>query len=544
MNCEMKTLCGKFRMTENDAGRVRYLFFVIFFCEIIYAGIRFMNAGVNYEQAVSFRLFCIGFGLLVLGMMEVRQWLTVWSLIYLPVCYFFTHIAYQRHWIADTCEYQHVDVIRLGKLVILIWGIVLIAIVYDLIKNRRTAFPRFQPLLAILWLAFIVLLTIFKKGYFYAVFFVICMTSFYWVLARKQRQQEIWRALQDAVILSFFYVSFMSLMRRPYDCERYTAYFVNANMAGMYLACVIAVLFNRIDLWMKKWREAQKYVVGLVFYYLMLGFACSLAIFNYTRTTIMGLAFAFFVLVILQLSRSPKKRKVLLQYGLVIVSVASLFHATYYAIRYIPAYMNVPYFFMGEYNPETRIIKDDPIDSPKYTTIESFLTLALGKWGIYVPFTEEAKEESTEVVIDTDRDVTNGRIDIWKAYLEKTNWSGHYPGDITLESGYFTYHAHSTYIHVLYQYGILTGIIYALLNFCAFAVAVCQYWKKGNKEGSHDLLLAVLLIGICLMSQVTEWMGHPAYVINMMMFLMYGMLLCRPKEDDPKNDVPAVKGRT
>lgn len=550
----MRAVIEKFKMSEKDAIRVRYLFFVIFFCEIIYAGIRFMNAGVNYEQAVAFRLFTIGFGLLVLSMMKIRQWLTIWSLIYLPICYCFTHFAYQRHWIADTCEYQYVDVIRMGKLVILIWGIVLIAIVRDLIKKRRMDFKRFHPLLGSLWLVFIVLLTIFKKEYFYAAFFVICLTSFYWVLAAGQKQRILWRALQDAVILSFFYVSFMSLMRRPYDCERYTAYFVNANMAGMYLACVIAVLFNRIDLWMKKWREAKKYVVGLVFYYLMLGFACSLAIFNYTRTTILGLVFAFFVLFILQMIRSPRKRKVLLQYGLVIVSVVSLFHATYCAIRYIPAYMNVPYFFMGEYNPETRIMKDDPIDSPKYTTIESFLTLALGKWGIYVPFTEEAKEESSEVVIDTDRDVTNGRIDIWKAYLEKTNWEGHYPGHITLESGYFTYHAHSTYIHVLYQYGILTGIIYALLNLCAFCVAVREYWKKGLEEASHDLLLAVLVTGIFLMSQVTEWMGHPAYVINMMMFMMYGMLLCRPKEENTEKAVseekvsedglPVVKGQT
>ena len=129
----MKALIEKLRMSESEIARVRYLFFVIFFCEIIYAGMRFMNAGVNYEQAVSFRLFCIGFGLLVLSMMEIKQWLTIWSLIYLPICYFFTHIAYERHWIADTCEYQHLDVIRMGKLVILIWGIILIAIGYELL---------------------------------------------------------------------------------------------------------------------------------------------------------------------------------------------------------------------------------------------------------------------------------------------------------------------------------------------------------------------------------------------------------------------------
>ncbi|MGN0326531.1 MAG: O-antigen ligase family protein [Lachnospiraceae bacterium] len=523
-------LIEKYNVISDKAPWIRQVILMGIFGLMIYSGMKFMNAGDSYGQAIYFRMFCILTGFLVLGLMEFRQWVSVWTFLYLPVCYFATHVAYERHWIADICEYQFVDVIRLGKMVILVWGIVLIAILRDLIKNRRVALVKFNSLLGGLWFLFIILLTLFKKEYFYAVFFVVCMTSFYWVLVQNKRQKIVWKALQDAMILSFFYVAYKMLMHRPYDCERYTLYFVNANHAGMYLACLISCIFVRIDAWWEKARRQKKYIAGLVFAYLLMGYACSLAIFNYTRTTLMGIGFAFLVLFVLQLVKAPKKLAVLAEYVLILVSVITMFQATYLTIRYIPAYVNEPFLFAGEYNPETRIMKDDPVDSPKYTTMESFLTLALGKWGIYVDFSEENQEAEKEVVIDSERDVTNGRVEIWNTYFSRLNWTGHYPGHIIMEDEMLCYHAHNTYLHILYQYGIPTGIVYILLVVCSFVTAVINFWKRARQEASHDLMLAVLITGICLVGQITEWMGHPAYIICMMLFMMYGMLLCDTPE--------------
>lgn len=526
----MDTIKEKIRNPEF----YRYIAAVVFFFVSIYAGIDFMNAGNSYEQAMAFRLFCIGFGLLVITMMDVKQWLTIWTILYFPLCYLGTHYAYEYHWIADTCEYQFVDVIRMGKLVILIWGIVLIAIVRDIIKNNSWKnWSKLQKVLSSLWIVFVVLLTLFKRDYFYATFFVLGYTSFYFVNEKKDRSSVIWRALLDAMFLSFFYVTYKMLMHRPYDCERYMAYFSNSNMAGMYLACAIVTIYIKLEQWWKSGKTLAKKLVPLIFYYLLIGFAVCVAIFNYTRTTILGLLFAFFVLFVMQLKKE-KKGQVFARYLLILVSAASLFYGTYALIRYVPAYMDRPTYFSGEYNPETRIMQGDPVDSPKYTSLESFLTLALGKWGIYVDFSEEAKENDTEVVIDTERDVTNGRTDIWKTYLAKTNLTGHYPGHIVMESGYFCYHAHSTYFHVLYQYGIFTGIVYTLMVFVSFGYAVVGYWKE--KENAERFLFPVLIIGLCLVGQVTEWMGHPAYVICMMLMMAYGMLLQEKGKSNKENE--------
>lgn len=508
-------------MKSPDAWR--YLFSVAFFFVMIYSGIKFMNAGNSYEQAVSFRLFCIAFGLLVLTLMEVRQWLSIWSFLYLPACYVYTHYAYELHWIEDTCEYQFVDVIRLGKLVILIWGIVLIAILRDIIKNNSWKnVLSFQSVLGMLWFVFIILLTLFKRDYFYATFFVLGYTTFYFVSNKPAIKKIVWRALTDAILLSFVFVSIRMIMHRPYDCERYLAYFSNSNMAGMYLAVVIVTIYQRIDFWWKKAAGRRVKVPVLLLWYVAMGFACSVAIFNYTRTTILGLLFAFFTLFVLQMLKE-KKSAVIARFTLVLVAIACLFYGTYCLIRYVPAYVDEPTFFMWEYNPETRVVQGDPVDSPKYTTMESFLTLALGKWGIYVDFSEEAAEEGTDVVIDTERDVTNGRTEIWKTYLARTNLTGHFPGHIEMESGYFCYHAHSTYFHILYQYGLFAGIVYTLMVISAYVYAILCYWRRKGEE--NYFLFPLLMTGLCLVGQVTEWMGHPAYVICMVFLMAYGMLL-------------------
>lgn len=532
----MNALQDTISFLKKQEDRLRYAFLTVWFFLILYAGIGFMNSGSSYEQAVSFRVFCIGFALICLTIMDWRQWTTIWSLLYVPICYFATHVAYEKHWIEDTCEYQFVNIIRLGKGVILLWGIVIIAVLREMITNRKNKeywnlTKRIHPVLGGLWFLFIIWLTLFKRDYFYATFFVICYTILFWINREKEKRQIVWKALMDAVVLSFFYVVFMMLMHRPYDCERYTAYFVNANMAGMYLACVIAVLFVKVDQTWKKIAEKGKIIrtiLLLIVQYMILGYACCIAIFNYTRTTIMGMGFGFFTLFLLQLWKEKKKWKVLLEYLLVLVSIVSLFQATYLTIRYIPAYVNDPIYFAGEYDPEVRIMKDDPIDSPKYTTIGSFLTLALGKWGIYVNLDESGKSDGSETVIDTERDVTNGRVEIWQAYLGLKNWTGHYPGHITLDSGYFVYHAHSTYFHILYQYGIPAGIIYALMMLSAYVAAVIRYLK--DSEHKSYLVLAVLITGTTLVGQITEWMGHPAYVICMMMFMMYGLLMGEKSE--------------
>lgn len=522
----METMDKKKLNWIKNPDTYRYLLFVVFFLAQIYYGINFMNSGSNYQQAISFRPFCIAFGLMVLTMLDVRNYLHWISLVYLPIWYFVMHVAYEKQWIPDVCKYEHVDVIRYGKLVALVWGIVLIAIVRDIIKNKTwQKMRRVNSLFGIVWILYAVWVVIFHREYYYITFFSLGFTALYYaMLAKPQRRELFFRAICDACLLSLVYVLYKSLYHRPFDTKRYMGYFSNSNMAGMYFATIVAVILFRINDWWHKEADRTTRIIMLVNYHLLFGFVAGIALFNYTRTTILGILFGTFTVFVLQMIREKKKWLVLLRYIIALLAVAVLFQATYLVIRYVPAKLNEPTYFDGEYDPEHRVMKNDPSQSEKYTSMAEYLRIVFGKWGIYINFEEqEATGEAATVEVDTERDVTNGRVEIWQAFLEKTNLTGHCPGHLTLESGYFAFHAHSTYIHILYQYGIVAGILFLFLTVGTFVYSIFLYWKKGREN--KYLYLVVLLEGICVISQVTEWIGHPAYLICLMQFVGIGYLL-------------------
>lgn len=521
----------------DEAGwRRPVLVFCLYFA--ICSGINFMNAGDTYGQAVAFRKFCVAFGAAVLAGLPVSAVLTVWSGIWLPLCYGISHVAYAKHWIPDLCNYEFVDVIRLGKLVILIWGLVIIAIFRHLLMHTDRLQPKFRrsaPLFTwIVFLVFAVLMTVFNPGYSYAGFFVFGYGAFYYMLsvAREERRIRVFGdAILDAVFLSLLYVSWQCLLHRPYDTERYLTYFSNSNNAGGYLACVSAAMAGRIVRARKcesRWRSP-----ALVLNYIAFVWTGVLILYNYTRTTILGLLFAYLVWFVLQMLTERRKKKVLLRYGLAALLLLLAAYPGYLLIRYVPAWADNPTALYAEYNPERRIIKGDPADSPKYTSLTEYLRLALGKWGIMVDFGHGEggiTEQEKTVEIDTERDVTNGRTEIWAAYSSRIGFFGHEKGHIEIDDGKVIYHAHNSYLQMIYQYGILTGLAYAVLVIGAFVTGVVTYWKRRSLR--KRLVFPLLMSAAYMTAMMTEWLCHPAYVICFSFLYACGILMFPQKKEE------------
>ncbi|MBR3737037.1 MAG: hypothetical protein IKN07_14280, partial [Lachnospiraceae bacterium] len=212
------------------------LFFVISFMNVKYC-----NAGHSYEQDVPFRIICICLALLVLIHLPLKDTLTIWSVIWLPICYFITHVGYEKHWIPDNCDYQFVDLIRLGKLVVLLWGLMLIALLKNIIREdliRRFLewlgkTDKFKKTVAVLWIIYAAVLTAVNPGYSYVIVFTIGFPAVYAARCLKERGKAMFNAYLDGMLLCFLVLTVKSMMHRPYDTERYLFYFSNENMAGM-----------------------------------------------------------------------------------------------------------------------------------------------------------------------------------------------------------------------------------------------------------------------------------------------------------------------
>lgn len=510
MNKTTNKISNKVFNYLKNVDSYRYFLSVLFILMLIIHSIDFSNAGTNYDQAINFRPMCIDIGLLVLVNLDIKKWINIPSLVTVVISYIYLHFGYIKQWIPDLCKYEHVDVIRMGKIIGVIWSVVTVSIIIDIIKNKAWKnIRKFNPYMLGIFGIYIILLAIFGHKYAEQNFLIFELIALLYVFSDLSKRKLLMRALKDAVLLSFAYMIYKCLRHRPYDTERYQLYFGNSNMAGVYIAVVVIDIFVIIaDVWEGLWNKKFKFVTLVVLYFLI-GVACSLTLFNYTRTTIAGLGFAFVTALIVELIKNKQKSSVWLRYLLVIGATIVTFYITFLAIRYIPAYIDEPTLFINEYGDESKIVQGEDINSKKYTTMGSYLRIVFGKWGILIDF--EAMENGTEAeatVIDG-RDVTNGRTDVWKRFIPQFNLTGHYPRYLYDDEGNIIPHAHNSYLQITYEDGIITGLVYLVMIVSLYILGIIYTLKK--EDNNNELLFSLLMIGCMMISLCLEWISRPQY---------------------------------
>ena len=517
------------------------LFFVISFMTVKYC-----NAGHSYEQDVPFRVMCICLAILVLIHLPLKDTLTVWSVIWLPICYFVTHVGYEKHWIPDNCDYQFVDLIRLGKLVVLLWGLMLIALLKNIVREDliRRFFEwlgktdKLKKAVVVLWVVYAAVLTAVNPGYSYVIVFTIGFPAVYAACCLKERGKALFNAYLDGMLLCFLLLSVKSMMHRPYDTERYLFYFSNENMAGMYFSVIMITLVYRLEkAWQMAWTRMK--ILFLIAGHLMIVWTGILVIFNYTRTYLLGMGFSLFVYFCVRMFIHKEGKKFIYRFFLPVLLILLSFYPGYLIIRYVPACFNSPIYFTGEWGNDTRVQPDDPVDSPRYTSIKRYLRLSFGKLGINLDLDDGEERESQEsfIEINEERDVSNGRMTVWKNFLQRMTIKGHYPGHIIVGEDWLIYHAHNTYFQNMFQFGIPVGLFFGLTILATYIYSVVVYVKK--RGGSF----AMLAMGTMMVAMMTEWSGHPAYPYGMFLMIALHCLVFTKSADEKAEDKAKGSGK-
>lgn len=518
---------NKLKPYLKDVNTYRYLLSVFFILMTLVHSIDFCNAGTNYDQAICFRPMCIDIGLLILINLDFKKWINIPSVVAVIISYVVLHFGYLKQWIPDLCGYKYVDVIRMGKIIGLIWTVIYVSIIIDAIKTKIwKKLNNVNWIVAGIFLLYLILVAIFGHKYAEQNFLIFEFVALLYVYSDVEKRTILLRALKDAILVSFAYILYKCLRHRPYDTERYQLYFGNSNMAGTYIAAVVIAIFVKItDVWNSTIKKNLKIFI-LVCLYLVMGVACSLTLFNYTRTTIAGLMFAFLVAMVIELIKEKKKFMTTLRYMFVIVSTIGLFYVTFLTIRYIPAYIDEPTLFINEYGDESKIVQGESINSKKYTTIGSYLRIVFGKWGILIDFEAmENGEEAEETVIDG-RDVTNGRTEVWGKFIPEFNLTGHYPRYVYDDYGNIIPHAHNSYFQIIYEDGLITGGVYILFMFALFGASIMLLANKKNSASKNsEALMALLFVGCVMVSQCLEWISRPQYILYAItIFIIVGVV--------------------
>lgn len=114
-------------------------------------------------------------------------------------------------------------------------------------------------------------------------------------------------------------------------------------------------------------------------------------------------------------------------------------------------------------------------------------------------------------------DVSNGRMDIYRAYFEQINDEGHEDMGAILQNGEEAAHAHDIYLQVAFDHGKIVGIIFIIWVFMTCVQALIVFLRRRKTDSSVGIVLAVSVT--YAVAGLTEWVSHPCNPVGMIMLI-------------------------
>lgn len=135
---------------------------------------------------------------------------------------------------------------------------------------------------------------------------------------------------------------------------------------------------------------------------------------------------------------------------------------------------------------------------------------------------EDIPEEDTSVYEKTE-EYANGRMDIFRAYLEQLNFTGHDEMGAYLPDGELAVHAHNIYLQTAYDHGILVGILFVAVGAGAL-IQSCIYYAR-RKERVRCAAMPAAVIAAFAMAGLVEWIFHLCHPAGFTLLIVLAPLL-------------------
>ena len=390
---------------------------------------------------------------------------------------------------------------------------------------------------ALFFVLLLSLMIIFRNGRTWGIIMTILFVLFYARMWTWDGSKNILRILADGLTLNFIYMVIYSLMHRPYHrfiFYRYGLGYHTVTSAAVYLSLIVSVLFVRAFLKYRKTRSVRKSWPELI----LLGVDNAYLLLTLSRNGFLAVGVTgIFMIILLACLEEEDKWKTMFRYvGMTVGSFCIMFPIVFTLTRIMPAINNDPVLSEVELTGH-HIDKGEPADSRLYMDIEHFYNVGIYKvlginsadfaTEIFVVNDEILLASSEEdVVMDSLNDVSNGRLDIFKAYIENWNLTGHEDMNITMPNGELMVHAHNVYLQVIHDHGLITGVVFTLFGILSFVLLLVRFIK----EKDMMLAYAVAIILAFAVSGVAEWNFHLCNAFGISVFVAVTPLLFQNKE--------------
>lgn len=512
----------------------------------------YMSGLYDIHHSVAERKEMLWFALAVIAMFKWKEILTVYNGIYLAAAGLGGYYYYRTNLTPEMDE-LHVQVLKYTVWIAVLLGFILIRTVIGLCRKKLTAPGLFAGLLGL----FFALIVVFRNGRWWSVALVVSFTLFYLSYGMWEHKERILVNLARGVVFQFAAATGYALLHRPYVTfrnARYTHIFHTVTITATYLTmveCVSAVLLLAKLAKSRKLRDFWKEMV-------LFGVTSSYMIFTMARTAYFAVGITLlFALMLLAGGRGAERIKNMGRNLLwLVLSVLVCLPVTFSLQRNIPIIVSDPFLFEIEYSmycPQD-VMRGRNLDSRNFMRVGRFIDvfgekifgIPEGTFDVYgeiaqYQVTHKEKIERTQREQEILRaemeaageeipepetpgeDYTNGRIDIFRSYIEQLNWTGHEEMGAVLKNGEIATHAHDIYLQIAYDHGIFVGVVFVLVGIAAF-VNGCRYYYRKKDKITYAALPAVVTTAVGV-AGIVEWIFHLSNPCGFFLLLVITPLL-------------------
>lgn len=348
-----------------------------------------------------------------------------------------------------------------------------------------------------------------KKMCGLGVILALVFTAVFFVWQNHTRKDLLWKCFKDAVKWSFWIMALVSFLFRPlYEGGRYAGIFTNPNTFALYLMIIIAVFLSDLD-WIvetgRSFRKNADTYAGLA----LCGFYLEK---SQARTSILAVAAIIVMWLVLRLYLAKKARSyrtLFANIAVTAVCTAALYPVFLFSLQHLPELVGHPIIFEGKplyYTNEIRDPSADPgeVVVPEYDDLEQ--AEGYGK-GALVPKNSWERFWYNMKYSQGLNAITNGRIHIYLAYLDKMNYKGHRNTSMVVD-GEKKNHSHNNWIQFGYTYGLFSMFFYGIITLLGMAFSLKFYLTQRRKNATYAFLIPAICVGF-VVATLTECLFLP-----------------------------------
>ncbi len=508
------------------------------FALLFYALCQYVNADREYYHYTNTRWMLIFLGIAFLMIYTEKELCNYMSGIWLVIGLIGSVIY--CHGIEGEQEYY---LAKLAAGVTVVWGLVVINTLRQIKKDfwKTINWPFFA-----VWLVFVVFMWINRFDKVWVFVSVLPFVTLFFMNLSAAGKSRLLKNFTNGILLSFGLVMLFCLMHRPYHYwmrYRYNGIFHTVACMGMYLVVVSGAIIGKLY---GKWKEGERLIQSGKTELFLLAAVVSNILLSMSRTAILTLMVNLLLVVLLAaISYRKALKRVLLELCLVGMAIVISFPLMYSIIRVVPAVVNEPVRY--EIEPQDRhfmIYEGDKVDSDKYMTIRRYFELFFGRFDsgedarnkkedamllAYIgkgalPINYPSVQSDSEAA-EEQTDLSNGRLDIFKDYIESITLEGH--EKMALEKDELSHaHAHNSYIQVAYDFGLIAGIAFLILCALTLWKSIMLAFHYGKNYSIYFVPFSLIIVFGFI--SLTEWAFHPCIPVGFAFLFVQMLLMQKP----------------